>query len=158
MEELRKEQAANEQRKSRTRRARTLLELRRAAIRLSPADAAVRQMAAPESSSSVLTTDSRSAASGHTAISTSMFPPAATTAAIEPRDLLPAYLRDGHSKNSFAEYDRLVDQLEASISARVEAVAREREHFYAMQKRVFDLKQSQSFQSERHNLHNYELL
>ena len=100
-----------------------------------------------DSSSSVLNADSRSAASGHSALSALTPSQRATTrAAIEPHDLLLAYLRDSRRGNSFIEYDRLVDQLEAHISTRVEAVAREREQFYAEQKRVFEWQQDQLLQ------------
>ena len=141
LDELRREQAENDKRKWRTPRARTLLELRREAIRFSPLTKGDRQ----NSSSSIHTTDSR-----RSDISRSTF---AQKPVIEQRDLLPAYLRDSRSAtNSFMEYDRLMDQLEKQIGARVEAAARERERFYAMQKRVFELHQDSLRECHTHQL------
>ena len=111
-------------------------------------------MGVPDSSSSVLNADSPSAASGHsTLITPTLAQPATTRAAIEQRELLPAYLRDSRQGNSFTEYDKLVDQLEAHIGTRVEAMARERKQFYAEQKRVFESQHDQLLQSERHSHH-----
>lgn len=153
---LRSEASDRDNQKWHKRRARSRLELQceKATSIFAGIEEAYRQSSRSQSISA--------AAASFTNANAPSLPQRPTKPVTNQRHLLPAYMSGNRAENSFTEYDRLVDRLEAQIGARVMAVAREREHFYSMQRHAFESQQDLFLQCARlspdfhHIIHLYQ--